>query len=134
MVARRFLLLGLLLSGWGCLGRVIPILPPVANIQSIEECPASKCPEGGVVVTIGGGNADAEAIVTAYIDEGNDAGTGLLGGNAHATTEGVWAITIGPRREMGVLRVPRRGQTIRVFQSNELGQSSSSATIQIPTR
>lgn len=135
MVSRRATLLALLSAALGgCLTRSLPLPPPSATVQSVMACPPLDCPMGGVIVTVGGSNAQPGATVIAYDDSipPTDAGE-QLGGNARATASGVWQITIVPRRfSTGTVAAVQRGHVIRVFQATAEGEASQSVYIEVP--
>ncbi len=118
----------------GCLTRSLPLPPPSATIQSVTSCPVIDCPMGGVIVTIGGTNAQPGATVIAYDDSIPPTETGQhLGGNAEAQPTGRWAITINPRQlSPGVVSAVQRGHVIRVFQATAEGEASQSVYVEVP--
>jgi hypothetical protein len=90
---------------------------------------------GGVILTIGGMNASANARLFA---EDRDVppevmGGELLGGSARATEAGTWSITIEPQRDRtGAVRAVQRGHRIEVFQATDLGETSSPTEVVVP--
>ncbi len=123
--------MALLWAGGGCLGRSVPIPPPEAVIQAVTECPPARCPEGGVIVRLGG-RAIENAQVFAQDVSGPTDPTGqvLPSGSARARADGRWEITLGPQTDgMGVVRAVQRGHLIEVFQVNDAGEASNTVTL-----
>ncbi|MEZ4406503.1 MAG: hypothetical protein R3A52_08520 [Polyangiales bacterium] len=112
-----FMALGL--AATGCLQRSLPVPPPSVTSQSIEECPASECPDGGVVVTFVG---EAFPLAEVILEDRTPLTVGprgeVLGGVARADATGAWRFTLTPQRDLatGAVRAPRRGDTVSIYQ------------------
>lgn len=131
MVTRRATMLGLLVAGAACLGRSVPIPPPEAVVQSVMECPPARCPDGGLIVRVGG-RALEHALVFAQDVSGpmDPSGQIFPAGSARAGADGRFEITLGPQLDsMGVVRAVQRGHLIDVFQVNDSGEVSNTLTL-----
>lgn len=128
---RAVTLLGGCVLGIGCLGRSVPIPPPEAVVQSVLECPPTRCPEGGLVVQLGGRALEnAQVFAQDVSNPMDDSGQILPVGSARARADGRWEITLGPQLDaMGRVRAVQRGHRIEVFQITSQGEVSNTVTL-----
>lgn len=117
----------------GCITRSLPVPPPSAAVQSVAICEPSRCPNGGVTITLTG-LAQPSALVV--VEDTNPAtfgprGEALVAGG-RAAADGAYRVVLAPVRDGDVVRAPQRGDTLNVYQITAAGEPSQSIFVQIP--
>ena len=103
----------------GCTQRSLPLPPPSITAQAIVACPASECPDGGLIVTLQGLGLPNSLVVLQDTAAHASAPTGeTLTVATEADTAGAWRAVVGPVRVRSTASVlaPRVGDEISVFQ------------------
>lgn len=122
----------LAVAGGGCITRSLPLPPPGQITQAVTECPITDCPGGGVIVRLNGQALSGATVIAEDEDAMLDPSGMLLAGAARASATGTWQIILGPQRgSTGVVRAVQRGHTINIFQVNDAGEASSTASITV---